>query len=131
MTNPTTVSIKDGNGASQTVSTLDALVGPIAPVCSSALASSLVLNAAACSLFGFQVNTTTAAGWVMLFDATSAPVDGAVTPKKWWQIGPNSTLGIDSLPPLSMLTGAVLVFSTTGPFTKTASATAAFSGETR
>lgn len=103
----------------------------VASVVSTALGSSLVLSAAACSLFGFQVNTTSVGGWVLLFDATAAPADGAVTPRKFWQVPPNTTVEYTFTPQLQMVTGAVLVFSTTGPFTKTASATAAFSGEVR
>lgn len=131
MANPTSIAVKDATGSTQQVSTLDALVGPLASVSSAALEVGHILNAAACSLFGFQVNTTTVSGWVMLFDAATVPADGTVAPKKWWQLGPNQTLGVEFLPALAMTTGAVVAFSTTGPFTKTGSATATFSGESR
>lgn len=88
-----------------------------------------VLCAAACNLTGFQVNTGAVAGWVMLFNATAVPADGTVAPVKWWQVAINTTLEIHYQNPLRMTTGATVVFSSTGPFTKTGSATALFSGE--
>lgn len=102
----------------------------VAPVASGGVEAGHVLNAAPCSVGGIQVNTGGTAGWAMLFDASSIPVDGAVSPKKWWQIAINTTLDRTFTPPLAMSTGATLVFSSTGPMSKTASATAVFSGET-
>lgn len=101
---------------------------------SSALASSSVLCAAACNAYGFQVNTTTAAEWVMAFNATSAPADGAVTPARWWQVPANGTLTVDMTEggvPIRYGTGWTLVCSSTGPFTKTASALCTFVGEAK
>lgn len=70
--------------------------------------------------------------YIMLFDATSAPVDGAVTPKKCW--GPMSSAGPFSLswgigPVLTMATGITVVSSSTGCFTKTATNAAFLSVE--
>lgn len=104
------------------------------PATITAAVSNAVICAAACNLYGFQANTGAASGFVLLFNATSAPADGAVTPVKFWQIAANSTLGVDVTSggvPVRLSTGATLVFSTTGPLTKTASATAYFSGEAK
>lgn len=103
--------------------------GAIAPVSSTALESSHVISAAACSLYGITCTIGATAGWLMLFDATSAPADGAVTPAYFVPAGSNGTFGSVSVAfhyPLKFSTGCVAVFSTTGPFSKTASATAAF-----
>lgn len=97
---------------------------------SSALSSNWVGCSATCNLYDFQVSTTTASVWVMAFDATALPSNGAVTPKKWWQVAANATLGVawSGEPPLNLTNGLVLGCSTTGPFTLTASATCSFSG---
>lgn len=118
-----------------------ALLGALAPVSaqdvsrrmapSTAAEASRVLCATACLLSGFQVNSAGTAVYVMLFDATSAPDDGAVTPVKWYRLATESTGSAIWTDPMRMNTGAVLVCSSTGPFTKTASATCTFSGEIR
>lgn len=115
------VTVNDSSGAE---------INPaVTTVNSSALESSHVLKSSAGKLFSFEVCATSVAGWVLLFDATSAPADGSVTPKKAWQVAAGATLGVESRLGISCSTGIVLVFSTTGPFTKAASATAFFSGE--
>ena len=101
---------------------------PVTP--SGAAESSHVFKAAAGVLYGFQVNTGASAVWVMVFNATSAPADGAVTPIKWYQVAANSTLTVTYIPvAIQLSTGITIVCSTTGPFTKTASSTCVFSGE--
>ena len=90
-----------------------------------------VLKASGGALIAFQVNSGGTAGWVMLLDSATVPADGAVLPVKWWQVAINQTLGMTFQPPLALFSGITLVFSTTGPFTKTGSATAVFSGETQ
>lgn len=106
----------------------------IAPVESSAAESSHVLKSSGGNLYNLQVATGATAGWLMLFDATSAPADGAVTPIKCFgEIPASSTVGI-SWPlgsPPTFVNGIVAVFSSTGCFAKTASATAFFSGEVK
>jgi hypothetical protein len=64
----------------------------------------------------------------MTFNATTAPADGAVTPVEAIQIpaGSAAAISFEGAPPDHYSTGIVAVFSTTGPFTKTASATAFF-----
>lgn len=103
----------------------------IAPVVTSAAAGTLVLKASAGNLYGLTVTTSSAAGYVMVFNATSAPVDGAVTPVHCVYIGSApATVGISWRPLGSYYsTGISVAFSTTGCFTKTASATAFIAGD--
>lgn len=96
---------------------------------STAAEGSRVLCAGPCSVGGLQVNSGASAGWVMIFNATAAPSDGAVVPVKWYQVAANQTLAVSWDIPLRLTTGCTVVFSTTGPFTKTISATATISGE--
>ncbi len=76
-----------------------------------------------------NVATGGTAGWMMLFDATVAPADGTVSPKRVWKVAANDSVEHRFGTPLHMLQGAVLVFSSTGPLTKTASATVFLSGD--
>jgi hypothetical protein len=90
-----------------------------------AVASALVIKASAGNLGRVGITTGANAGYLMLFNATTAPADGAVTPVSAYTVAANSTLEMDySGAALQFATGMVAVFSTTGPFTKTASATA-------
>lgn len=76
------------------------------------------------TLTGFAV-TTAAAGYVMVFNATSAPVDGAVTPALcFYTSGAPGSVAFAVNTYFS--TGIVLVYSSTGCLTKTASAQAIF-----
>lgn len=105
----------------------------LTPVVTSAVASSLVLKASAGNFYGLTTVAGASAGFVMLFDATTAPADGAVTPKECLPIAANSSNTISYIPgpPIAYTTGIVAVFSTTGCFSKTASATAFFSGKVK
>lgn len=98
---------------------------------SQSLASYIQLKTAAGSLIDFQVNTTTAGGWIMVLDQNTAPSNGAVTPIKWYQVGANNTYGVAFEFPLLFLNGAVVACSTTGPFTLTLTQTCTFSGEVK
>jgi hypothetical protein len=101
---------------------------PQAP--STAAEASHVFKAGPGWLPEFQVNSGAVSVWVMLFNAVAAPGDGAVTPVKWYQLPAASTLGVSFTPvALQFTTGITAVCSTTGPFTKTATATCTFSGE--
>jgi hypothetical protein len=116
-------------------------LNPIATA--SAVESSRTLKASNGTLTGFQANNTNAASrWILLFDAASVPSDGTVTGcntvaatrpcvMKWYQIGANSTIGVSWAPgPFPIFqSGMILVCSSTGPFTKTATADCTFSGE--
>ena len=101
-----------------------------APSTSASIAatSSQILKGSAGNFYGVNASATVA-GYVMLFDATTAPADGAVTPKKCWAVAANGTIDIRYDVPIKCSTGITLVYSSTGPYTKTASATAFLSGE--
>lgn len=99
-----------------------------------ALASSQVIKGSGGTLWGFEVSadsTLYAAPWyVMIFDATSAPADGAVTPRKCYEQYTNNPSAAQIFTsPLQFTTGIVIVVSTTGCFNKTASTHAFISGE--
>lgn len=101
----------------------------IVPVATAAAAGSLVIKASAGNLYSVQVATGATAGYLLLFNATAAPADGAVTPVKAYSIAATSSLDVKFDPPLRFSTGITAVFSTTGPFIKTISATAFISAE--
>lgn len=105
-----------------------------APISSSALAANTVIKSSAGSLASFQVAADStlsgAAWWIMIYNAASAPSDGAVTPIKCYAM----TSGVTSFSagwsiPVSFSTGIVIGVSTTGCFTKTASTHAFISGD--
>lgn len=102
----------------------------ITPVVSAAAEGSHVLKSGAGNLYSLYVSTGAAAGYLMTFNATSAPADGAVTPVECIAVPANSTASAfnGSGPPDAYSTGITAVFSTTGCFTKTVSATAFFKG---
>ena len=105
----------------------------IAPQHSTSLEAARLFNSAggapgACTLFGFVVNATNTAGWVLLYDAAAIPVDGAVLPVKAWQLPANTSLDWRGSP-IKLNNGCALVFSSSGPFFQTSSASAAFSAE--
>jgi hypothetical protein len=91
-----------------------------------ALASNLVVKASAGTLTGFAVSADStlsgAAWWLMVFDATSLPGDGAVTPALCYAYPSGTTsASYGFTAPVSFTTGIVLGVSTTGCFSKTAS----------
>lgn len=97
-----------------------------------ALAASLVAKASAGTLANFTVSadaTLSAAAWyVLIFDATSLPADGAVTPAKCYPIAAGvQTYGASALN-IAFTSGITIGVSTTGCFTKTASVHASFIG---
>lgn len=93
----------------------------------SALCANLVVKNAAGVLKTFEVSadsTLSGAIWyVIIYDATAAPSDGAVTPAKCYQQASGVTQMGGTLGPggSNMTTGIVIGVSTTGCFTKTAS----------
>lgn len=103
----------------------------IAPVVSTALEGSHVLKASAGNLYSAYVTTGATPGLLMIFNATTAPADGAVTPIHCLEAPANSTVGLSfsGAPPESYATGITAVFSTgTSCVTKAVSATAFFHG---
>jgi hypothetical protein len=99
------------------------------PSVTSAVANSLVLKASAGNGYRYSCANGASAGYLMVFNATSAPADGAVTPMYAIPVAANSFVEMNhSIIPDRFSTGITLVFSTTGPYTKTASATAHLAG---
>lgn len=100
----------------------------ISPQVSGSAASSLVLKATAGNLYYISA-TVTAASWLMIFNATSAPVDGATTSgtasgnlQDCLAI-PTGTTGVINYspgPPQSYSVGITAVISSTACATKTA-----------
>jgi hypothetical protein len=100
----------------------------ITPGASSALEAGHILKASAGNLYSLYGLSTDVDGYLMTFNATSIPADGAVTPIECIPVfsGSSATIDFSGTLPDQYSTGIVAVFSTTGPFTKTASATAFF-----
>lgn len=92
----------------------------IVPISSSALGNNLQIKSSPGNLYAFEcTNATSTAGFVMLFNRTSVPADGAVTPTRVYEMPANSTLGRGFDPPDVFTIGVLILFSTTGPMTKT------------
>lgn len=98
----------------------------IAETASTAAEASNILKASAGNLYSLTITTGATAGFLMIFNATSAPADGAVSPAYCAQVPANNTGAFEWAIPARYSTGITAVFSSTGCFTKTASATAAF-----
>jgi|ERR1700735_1285908 len=100
------------------------------PVVSASLESGHVLKAGpGCILSGYVTIDSTSVGWLMLFNSKTVPADGAVTPQDCVYITTNpGSIGLNwaPLPPEWFSTGISAAFSSTGCFTKTASAHAYF-----
>lgn len=101
----------------------------LVPVRTTSAAASLVLWSGPGVLHAVNASAGATPGYLMLFDDTSEPADGTVEPVKCWFIDADESLDKFFPVPLRFMTGIVAVFSSTGPYTKTASATAFLSGE--
>jgi|CXWL01.1.fsa_nt_gi hypothetical protein len=103
----------------------------IAPSAVAAITGAQLLKASAGNLYGFNVTSSTTAGYVLLFNSATVPADGAVTPVKCYKLSANSTISGSWLPgPAARFSsGIVIVYSTTGCFTKTVEDTAFISGD--
>ena len=91
--------------------------------CTVACASSIVSGAH--NLYGLNLSSTTT-GWFLLEDATSCAANGTITPKRAWAYPTaNTTLAVSyGGLPTHQSTGIAICFSTTGPYSATASTTA-------
>lgn len=129
---PTThglVTVPASGGPSGPVTlTPSATVGITTQSCTAACASTLISGAHA--LYGLTVNATVT-GWVLVYDAATCSANGTVTPKKAYAYtAANASLGVSwSDIPMINATGIALCFSTTGPYTATASTTAFLSAD--
>lgn len=102
--------------------------------CSTLCASDVLKNSAG-ALYSFEVQadaTLSGAAWyVMIFDATSLPADGTVTPAKCYAQPSGTTQmgGTLAAGGATFGTGIVIGVSTTGCYTKTASTHAYIAGD--
>jgi len=101
---------------------------------SGALVANQVVRAAPGKLYSFEVSQdgafAAAPWWIMIYDATVAPADGAVTPAKCFAQPPGATSASYAFNvPISFGLGIVIGVSSTGCFTKTQSVHAFISGD--
>lgn len=105
------------------------------PATTAALGSSQVVKASAGTLYSFNVSAdptlSAAPWWVLIFNATAAPSNGAVTPAKCYAepAGATSASGAFAAGGAAFSTGITIVASSTGCFTQTLSAHAFISGD--
>lgn len=91
-------------------------------------ASGIVAKATPGNLYDINITVGASAGYLMIFNATAVPADGTVTPAFVLPLAANAGLAFTFPVPKRFSTGISIAFSTTGPFTKTASATAFIGG---
>lgn len=115
------VPVQPGQPCPVAVTPSGAAAAAIVPDASVAAANSLVIKAGAGNLFWvYATNTTATNGFLMVFNATSAPADGAVVPLDCVALAGNSTASIAGDPPARYGTGIVAVLSSgANCFTKT------------
>lgn len=104
---------------------------PIIPQASAALeASHIFRTAGGGQIWSLNVaNNNAAVRWVLIYDSTTVPADGATTPVKWIEMAATSSQIIALHRPWGFTTGVVFVCSTSGPFTKTITTDCGFSVE--
>ena len=101
----------------------------VLPKATPVASSNLLAKADAGAVHAVNVVAGASAGFVLLLDAAAMPVNGAVTPIKAYPLAANALLDLRFAVPLQVRKGLVVAFSTTGPFTLTASATAFISAD--
>ncbi len=101
----------------------------ITPIASTAAEACHVMKASGGNLYSAS-GYIGAAGFIMVFNATSAPADGAVTPVAWLYAAAAGSWSLNyGLMPAVFSTGITICASSTGPLTKTAYSTnTVFSG---
>lgn len=120
----------DAYGNNKTVQTpTDQAGAALLSSATTAVGSSLILKSTAGNLYGYNVVAGASAGYVMIFNSATVPADGAVTPLRCIPLAANAGIDRSFDIPRRFTNGITIVFSTTGPFTKTASATAFIAGE--
>lgn len=134
----TTLTVLDGVGAGSPQTLVTTTTGsdqsycfdglPLAPTVSTTYTATKVLQASAAVIKSLSITSTSASAFVMVFNATSAPADGAVTPAKCFQFNGPNTVAVDwGLHPLKLATGATVVISTGADcLTKTTGVATAF-----
>lgn len=108
---------------------LDLITTSLTPVATTAVSGSQIAKATAGKLYGLNVVAGASAGYVMVYDSATVPADGATTPKKVFPVAANAGVSYSWDRGLTFTAGIVIVFSTTGPYTKTISATAFIESE--
>lgn len=102
---------------------------------SSALESNHVLKSSAGNLYSVYVTTGAVQGWLLTYNGTAAPTaaGAAIAPVDCVYAAANATTGIamGGAPPDPYATGIVVIFSSSGCLTNTASATAYFKGRVK
>ena len=86
--------------------------------------SALVVKQAAGELLSLTCTPTTINGYIMVFDAVSIPSDGPVVPLFTWPCSQQAPFDRQWINPVQFSAGAIIMFSSTGPFMLTASNTA-------
>lgn len=103
---------------------------PIISTQSSTAEGSHILKASGALLNGFSATSGATAGYVLIFDSATVPADGTVTPRFCYALPAATTIGASWFSyPVSFTNGIVIVFSSTGCFTKTISNTAFFASQ--
>jgi hypothetical protein len=98
----------------------------VRPLANATAAGSVIASTRPVVLSRLAVTAGASAGYLMVFDATTVPADGTVTPVICRAVTANGSVAVSLDAPARFATGLVLVFSTTGCFSKTISATAFF-----
>lgn len=129
VTQDTTGKICDSGGIGGNIS-----IAPATAVTTAALAANLVVHSGATTLISFDISAdstlSAAAWWVMIYNATSAPADGSVTPVKCYAVPTGTTVLAGAFTvPITFSTGVVIGVSTMGCFDKAESAHAFISGD--
>lgn len=102
---------------------------PVALSQSAATEGTHVFKATGGVVYSLTVSNSSTAGWLMLFNSATAPADGTVAPVYCMYVPANQSLRLPFDYPVALSTGIAVAYSSTGCFTKTASATAFFSAQ--
>lgn len=99
----------------------------VSPIATATVSNGVIVSARPINAYRLGMTSGASAGYFMVFNRTTIPADGVVTPVFCRAVAANSSISmVFPNNPARFGTGLTLVFSTTGCFTKTASATAYF-----
>lgn len=104
-----------------------AATASLTPAVSAAVTGGVIYKASAGNLYSVSVTAGASAGFLLMFNSTTIPADGAVTPQQCIPVAANAMATWEAVSggvPERFTTGIVGVFSTTGCYTKTISPTA-------
>jgi len=101
---------------------------PATPVVSTVAEGTHILKPSSGCLIAVSVTSGAVSGYLLVYNSITAPVDGTVTPIECVPVGANSLQFINFAPqpPEFYSVGISVVYSTTGCFIQTTSATAFF-----